>query len=173
MAEAVAMTERRSGDEVELRAKLRALADAYAAEFAEDAQYVTFDGSRLDGRRQIADGHRALFARSMRGSRLYSELTEIRFPAPDVAIIHGRGALLKRHQKEPAKRRVSVNTTVAVRRNDHWSIVAFHNTRYRPFATTLFGRLLRVLESRRNPEAAVLGDRSARGRTHAKSPGQM
>jgi len=167
MVEAVAMTERRLGDEAELRAKLQALADAwaagdadaYAAGFAEDAQYVTFDGSRLDGRRQIAEGHQALFARYLRGSRLHSELTEIRFPAPDVAIIHGRGAVLKRRQKKPAKRRVSVNTTVAVRRNDHWSIVAFHNTRYRPFATTLFGRLLRVLETRRNPDADVLGDR--------------
>jgi uncharacterized protein (TIGR02246 family) len=140
----------RAGDQLELRDKLAALAnawangdaDAYAAVFAEDAQYVAFDGSRMYGREQIADGHRELFARYLRGSILYSERTEITFPTPDVAIIHARGAVLKRGQQTPSKRRMSVNTTVAARRDGHWCLVAFHNTRYRPFSRTLLGKVL-------------------------------
>jgi uncharacterized protein (TIGR02246 family) len=117
-------------------------ADAYANEFSEDAQYIAFDGSRMSGRAAIAAGHRPLFTGFLRGSKLHAAETEIRFVAPDVALILARGAVLKRHQRTPSKRRLSVNTTVAVRREGHWVFVAFQNTRYRPFADTLLGKLV-------------------------------
>jgi uncharacterized protein (TIGR02246 family) len=116
-------------------------AEAYAAEFSEDAQYIAFDGSRMNGRAAIEAGHRLLFTRFLRGSRLHTAETEIRLVAPDVALVLAHGAVLKRNQREPSKRRMSVNTTVAVRRDSHWVFVAFQNTRYRPFADTLLGKL--------------------------------
>jgi hypothetical protein len=79
-----------------------------------------------------------------RGSRLLWSDIAISFPLPDLAIIHSRGAVLKRSQQQPSRSRRSVQTIVAVRRDGHWTLEAFHNTRDRPFAQTLLGKLLKA-----------------------------
>jgi uncharacterized protein (TIGR02246 family) len=135
-------------DEAAVRALVQRLddawgdADAYAAVFTEDADYVTFDGTALRGRRAIAEAHRPLFERFLKGSRLVSEPPTVRFLAPDVALVHGKGAILRARQRRPSRRRLSVQTLVAVRREGGWRLTAFQNTRYRPFAQTLLGRAL-------------------------------
>jgi uncharacterized protein (TIGR02246 family) len=116
--------------------------DAFAAVFTEDADYVTFDGTHLRGRRAIAEAHRPLFERFMRGTRLVGEPPAVRFLAPDVALVHGKGAILWARQRRPSRRRLSVQTLVAVKGEEGWRLTAFQNTRYRPFAQTLLGRAL-------------------------------
>ncbi|WP_435582456.1 SgcJ/EcaC family oxidoreductase [Amycolatopsis thermoflava] len=54
-------------------------ADAYAAHFTEDATYITFVGTRYQGRQDIADSHRALFAKFLKGTRLAHEMVDVRF----------------------------------------------------------------------------------------------
>jgi uncharacterized protein (TIGR02246 family) len=140
-----------AADEAALRARLEALgtawaqgdAAAYASFFAPHAQYIAFDGTQMNGRDEIAAGHKPLFERWLRGSRLLWYDVSISFPLPDVAIIHSRGAVLKRSQKQPSRGRRSIQTIVAVRRDGHWTLEAFHNTRDRPFAQTLLGKLLK------------------------------
>ncbi len=117
-------------------------ADAYASLFTEDADYVIFDGTHLKGRQEIADTHRPLFERFMKGSRLVTESSSMRFLSPDVALIHSRGAVLRKRRKRPSRRRLSTQTLVAIREENGWRFAAFQNTRYRPFARTLLGRLL-------------------------------
>ena len=77
--------------------------DAVQAIFDEDinadADYTAFDGTRMSGRRAIADGHRALFAGIMRNSRMVSESRDVRFPAPDVAVACERGGIDMAWQK--------------------------------------------------------------------------
>jgi uncharacterized protein (TIGR02246 family) len=118
--------------------------DAYAALFTEDGDYVTFDGSHARGRSEIAKAHRPLFEGILKGSRLVdvSIPVEVRFPSPDVALVHSGGAVLRSHQKKPSRRAVSVQTLVAVKQEDRWLFAAFQNTRYRPFAQTLLGKIL-------------------------------
>jgi len=48
-------------------------ADAYAASFTEDSDYVAFDGTHLKGRAANAEHHRALFETVLRGTRLTYE----------------------------------------------------------------------------------------------------
>jgi len=92
-----------AADEAALRARLEALgtawaqgdAAAYASFFAPHAQYIAFDGTQMNGRDEIAAGHKPLFERWLRGSRLLWSDVSISFPLPDVAIIHSRGAVLK------------------------------------------------------------------------------
>lgn len=117
-------------------------ADAYASLFTEDADYVVFDGTHLKGRQEIADTHRPLFERFMKGSRLVTGSSSMQFLSPDVALIHSRGAILWKRQKQLSRRRLSTQTLVAIRREDGWRFAAFQNTRYRPFAKTVLGRLL-------------------------------
>ncbi|HEX5503223.1 MAG TPA: SgcJ/EcaC family oxidoreductase [Thermomicrobiales bacterium] len=117
-------------------------ADAFAAVFTEDADYVVFDGTHLRGRRAIAEAHRPLFERFLKGSRLVAEPPAVRFLAPDVALVHGMGAILRARQRRPSRGRLSVQTLVAVKGEDGWRLTAFQNTRYRPFAQTLLGKAL-------------------------------
>jgi len=119
-------------------------ADAYAALFTEDGDYVAFDGSHARGRSEIARTHRPLFEGILKGSRLVGDglPVKVRFLAPDVALIHSGGAVLRAHQKKPSRRAISVQTLVAVKQEDRWLFAAFQNTRYRPFAQTLLGKIL-------------------------------
>jgi uncharacterized protein (TIGR02246 family) len=66
---------------------------------------------------------------------------EVRFLAPDVALVHSGGAVLRARQKKPSRRAISVQTLVAIKHEDHWLLAAFQNTRYRPFAQTLLGKI--------------------------------
>jgi len=117
-------------------------ADAYANFFSSDADYVAFDGSHAKGRRAIAEMHRPLFERFLKNTRLVSVSEMVRFPTPDVALVHGKGAVVSARQQQPAKHRLSVQTLVAVKQADGWIFIAFQNTRYRPFAESLLGKIL-------------------------------
>ncbi len=118
--------------------------DAYAALFTEDGDYVAFDGSHARGRTEIAKAHRPLFEGILKGSRLVEVgiPLEVRFLSPNVALVHSGGAVLRSHQKKPSRRAISVQTLVAVKQEDRWLFAAFQNTRYRPFAQTLLGKIL-------------------------------
>ncbi|EHR50289.1 hypothetical protein SacmaDRAFT_2033 [Saccharomonospora marina XMU15] len=119
-------------------------ADGYARQFSQDADYTAFDGTRMAGRQAIADGHRALFRGIMKGSRMTMEQPSIRFVTDDVAVVCALGGIVMRWQgdrtRPSAKRRSSV-TFVFLREGDDWLATAFQNTRYRPFANTLPGKL--------------------------------
>ncbi|SCE72556.1 conserved hypothetical protein [Micromonospora coriariae] len=139
--------------EAAIRETLARVADAwhegdpgrYAALFTEDADYTAFDGTRMAGRQAIADGHRALFAGIMRGSRMTMRPPSIRFVAPDVAVVCALGGIIMRWQRgraEPSAKRLSAVTFVVVRRGEDWPVAAFQNTRYRPWSRTIMGRLM-------------------------------
>lgn len=118
--------------------------DRYAALFSEDADYTAFDGTRMAGRRAIADGHRALFAGVMRGSRMTVREPRIRHVATDVAVVWALGGIIMRWQRgrtEPSAKRLSAVTFVLVHQGDDWLVTAFQNTRYRPWSRTVIGRL--------------------------------
>lgn len=120
-------------------------ADAYAALHSPDATYVAFDGTVMTGQKEIADGHRSLFAGIMKGSRLAVLERAMHFPAPDTAIVVQRAGIIMRWQTrraKPSAKRLSTNTTVLRQEGSGWTVTAFQNTRYRPWAKTLMGRLM-------------------------------
>ncbi|KQL44765.1 hypothetical protein AN963_25720 [Brevibacillus choshinensis] len=104
--------------------------------FAEDADYVTFMGQRLQGRDQIAAVHQKLFNGPLKGSLLESSATvelHPRFVTQEVAIIHAIGeAKLANAAQDPADRS-SINTNVVVKERGEWKITAFHNSRIQSF----------------------------------------
>jgi len=59
----------------------------YASVFTADADYVTFLGSHYKGREALAASYAPLFKKLLKGSRLNTEITQLRFLTPDVALI--------------------------------------------------------------------------------------
>ena len=54
----------------------------FAAPFADDADFIAFDGTHLKGRNQIVAGHQALFETAIRGTRLDGGVHFVRFLGP-------------------------------------------------------------------------------------------
>lgn len=133
-------TEQRRSDEAAIRAHVRCTweawgqsdARAYAALFAEDVDYVAFDGSCVRGRAAVEESHAELFSTVLRATALRGEIEDVRFISPDVAVAHAWGAALWPWQQGFPRDRLSRQTYVLVRAGAGWTITAFHNTRIRP-----------------------------------------
>ena len=103
-------------------------ADAYAANFTEDATYVTFVGTLYRGREEIARAHQALFDKFLKGSVLIDDIADIRFLGSDTAVVTGRGDVAK-HGARPAKLTKVQTYTLVREANGAWRIAAFQNTK--------------------------------------------
>ncbi len=132
-------------------------ATAYAGLFTIDADYTAFDGTLMTGREAIIAGHEPLFHGIMKDSRLVEKHSAIRFIAPECAVITSRGGIVmswQRRRTQPSRKRLSALTMIAVHRDGQWSLTAFQNTRYRPWARTPLGRIMTALQTRQTrPEA--------------------
>lgn len=120
-------------------------ADRFGELHTGTCSYVAFDGTVMHGPQGVADGHRALFAGIMRGSRLVAEHRQVRFLTPDAAVVVQRAGIVmswQRGRTTPSRKRLSTSTTLLVRAGGPWRVAAFQNTRYRPWAKTLVGRLM-------------------------------
>ena len=130
-------------DEREIRAIVDRMFDswgrgdaaAYHADFTDDADYVSFDGSRR-GTDESIRSHENLFRTVLHGSRLTGQVESIRFVTPDVAVVHLIGSIVEGWRQQPRRRRLSRQTMVVVRRDGRWQVTAFHNTRVRPLPTS-------------------------------------
>ncbi|MEV6337065.1 SgcJ/EcaC family oxidoreductase [Nocardia vinacea] len=104
-------------------------AEAYTQVFTPDADYVTWLGTHYKGREAITACHVPLFEKYLKGTRLVGEITQLRFVTPDVAVIHGKGAVVKGGRRRN-RRNTKVQTTVAVRHDGEWLLAAFQNTEH-------------------------------------------
>jgi uncharacterized protein (TIGR02246 family) len=116
--------------------------EAFATPFAEQCDFIAFDGARFRSRDEIVRFHEPLFRTHLRGTRLVGEVTDVRFLTADVALMHARGGTIPRGGTRPAPERDSVQTLVARHENGTWRLVAFHNTRVRPIGRNARGTLL-------------------------------
>jgi uncharacterized protein (TIGR02246 family) len=115
--------------------------DAYASVFTVDADYVTFLGGRHKGREAIATSYAPLFKKLLQGSRLRTQITQLRYLTPDVALIQARAAVTKQARRWN-RRADRVNSSIAVRTDDGWLLVALQNTSHRRFAEKVVGELI-------------------------------
>ncbi|RKN50911.1 SgcJ/EcaC family oxidoreductase [Micromonospora endolithica] len=105
---------------------------AYAGCFTEDADYVSYDGTRAVGRAPMQHAHDQLFRGVLAGSALVGGIESIRYLNNDVAVIHGTASVLMPWRSTLPKRRLSRQTLVAVRAEEGWRFTALHNGRVRP-----------------------------------------
>jgi uncharacterized protein (TIGR02246 family) len=105
--------------------------EAYASVFTADADYVTFPGSHYKGREALAASYAPLFKKLLKGSRLDTEITQLRFLTPDVALIQANAAVSKGARRRN-RRNTRVNTSIAVRTDDPRGLAAVSSSRSRP-----------------------------------------
>lgn len=129
-------------------------AAAYGACFTEDADYVSFDGTRARGRAPMVEAHDKLFRGVLAGSRLVGEVESIRLLSSDVAVVHATGSVLMPWRSKLPRRRLSRQTLVAVRAGEGWLFTLLHNTRVRPLQV---------------PEPAALPSRLSHGLARASA----
>jgi uncharacterized protein (TIGR02246 family) len=92
--------------------------NAFAAPFAEDADFVAFDGSYFKGQQEIASFHQMLFDQFLKGTRLVGKVRSVRFLTPDVAVMHAVGGTVMPGQSDLDPERNSIQTLVATKRDD-------------------------------------------------------
>ncbi|HEY5856698.1 MAG TPA: SgcJ/EcaC family oxidoreductase [Aldersonia sp.] len=107
-------------------------AEAYGACFTDDSDYVSFDGSRAQGRAPMVDAYDRRFRGVLVGSALVGDVESIRYLSGDVALLSGTGSVLVAWRSRLPKRRLTRNTIVAVRTSEGWRFTAIHNGRVRP-----------------------------------------
>lgn len=102
----------------------------FAADFAEDAEFVAFDGTVLSGHAAIVAFHQPLFDTVLKGTRLVgSEIVFAREVQPGVAVLHQRLGVVMQDETEPLPSRNSMQLFVIVRKDERWQVVASQNSR--------------------------------------------
>lgn len=132
---AAAPPNNRAEDEAAIRAIVTRLQDAWnasdskawAAAFAEDADYVIVNGMRIKGRGVIESGHRGIFDTIYKGSRISASSQSVRFIRDDVAIAHVEWHLKFNDGGTPRESK-AMNSIIVTKEKGQWSITAFHNT---------------------------------------------
>jgi uncharacterized protein (TIGR02246 family) len=109
----------------------RADAEAYAACFTQQSDYITFNGIHLRGRSENTELHSSLFRGVLKGTKLSAEIESLELLSNDVALVHTVGS----------GRKVSYQTYVIVRTDDGWLIRSFQNTRVQKFSVWLTRRM--------------------------------
>ena len=102
----------------------RSDAEAWAAEFAEDADFIHVLGMHFTGRPAIVEGHRAIFDTIYKGSRYVASVEKIRPVGASAAVVFTLCALTLADGSSFEAR----PTLVAERTGSGWRIAAFQNT---------------------------------------------
>jgi uncharacterized protein (TIGR02246 family) len=104
-------------------------ADAFAALFTEDAEFVNVFGARMRGRAGIAEGDRRVFATTLVGSTLALEELDVLPLGDDVAVCHARWRRGRTADATPATLPPGegIFTLVGRRDGDGWLLAAATN----------------------------------------------
>jgi len=134
------MTPAVNKDETAVRGVVQAVQDgwnahdakAFAAAFADDADYVVVHGAYSKGRKEIEQGHVGIFSTIYKESKNTATVKRVRFLRPDQAVVHVEwnlefslgGTVNKGH---------AMNTMIIGKRPDgRWLIDVFQNTPIQP-----------------------------------------
>ena len=98
----------------------------FAEPYSEDADFIGFDGTYLEGKQKIITFHAMLFDKFVRGTRLVGKVKHIRFPTPTIAIVVGikSGTIRGGHDSINPERN-SIHTIVAVKTDQVWRFTSF------------------------------------------------
>ena len=102
-------------------------AEGYADLSSEDGNVVGFDGSQMNGRREIASELGRIFADHQTATYV-AKVREVRFLTSEVAVLRAVVGMVPPGQNDINPAVNAVQTLVAVRDEGGWRIAVFHNT---------------------------------------------
>lgn len=103
-------------------------AEAYAACFTEEADYVISDGALEHGRAEIVAGHDIIFSSWARDTRLAGTIHSLRFLTSEVAYVLAYGHIESGESPGDAEKEGTVYSIVAQKLGEEWLFVAYQNT---------------------------------------------
>jgi uncharacterized protein (TIGR02246 family) len=109
--------------------------EAFAAPFAEDADFVTIRGEHFSGQAGISAGHAAIFRTIYAGSANHMTVEAARLLRPDVALVRVYSGLEVPQGPLAGTHRARF-TLLLTREQGGWKIAILHNTLVAPGATS-------------------------------------
>lgn len=113
-------------------------ASGHARDIADDAVFTNILGQSFAGRESFIRQHEVIFQSLFRNTTAGGDITVLRFPARDVALVETLTAVTGLVQMPPgvgADRQGRLRTRllqVLVRRDGQWKVVAYHNVDVKP-----------------------------------------
>jgi uncharacterized protein (TIGR02246 family) len=103
---------------------------AFGRLFTENCDYVNIAGVHWTGVQEIVRRHAELFENRLKTAVQSLTGAEVRFPAPDVALVHATWDVIgsSRPAGEPVPVLKEITTMVMVKTDGKWLITAFQNT---------------------------------------------
>jgi uncharacterized protein (TIGR02246 family) len=116
----------------------RASAEAIAAVYTDDADFIVGDGTHLHGRDEIAAYFEKMVAgadahgTTIRGTTVTAEIESVRFLGDQVALLLLQGGILLPGETTVPPERRGIQSGVAVKQDGAWLVTAYQNTRIHP-----------------------------------------
>ena len=103
---------------------------AFGGLFAENCDYVNIDGVCWKGMQEIVQHHAELFQNRLKTAVRTLTGAEVRFPTPDVALVHASWDVTgwSRPTGKPVPVLKEITTMTIVKTNGKWLITSFQNT---------------------------------------------
>ncbi|NIY70766.1 SgcJ/EcaC family oxidoreductase [Streptomyces malaysiensis] len=103
---------------------------AFAADLAEDAELVDFEGTIHKGRNAVIAFNQPLFDTVLKGSRLVrSEMPFARIVRPGWGVVHHRFSMVMPGEQEPLSSRYFMQLLAVTWNNDRWEVATLQNAR--------------------------------------------
>ena len=112
---------------------------AFTEQFTDDASFVNVNGSWLHDAAQIEENHKVVHATIFKTTKATITPAQVRFPKPDVAIVHAKWQITGDSRRPEA--RDYVMTLVLQKKSDVWKILAAQNGSAEDRSTTGFANL--------------------------------
>jgi uncharacterized protein (TIGR02246 family) len=103
--------------------------EGFAAPFSETADFLTFEGAHLKGRKEIAAFHQQAFDTVVKGTRLEGEVNFVRFVNSWLALMHVFIRVILPGQTKTSPSRDSLPLYVVTKHDEGWQIEGVLNTR--------------------------------------------
>jgi uncharacterized protein (TIGR02246 family) len=104
-------------------------AKGFAAPFAENADFVAFEGTHLKGRREITSFHQQIFETLVKGSRLEGEVKFVRLLTPGLAYMHSVARVTMSGETTAHPGRDSMQLFLVAKHNEDWQVEVVQNSR--------------------------------------------
>jgi len=104
--------------------------DSFVSAFADQATAI-FPGAILEGKDLIRATIQEWFDGTLKGTRGFHEIQQIRFIEPCLAVVINRGGVLQAGKTEPIYESRSWETWVMAKGTGGWRVQALHNSRER------------------------------------------